>query len=339
MDLVDRYIFKVNEPSVVYGTRTAICKAASLVGFDEQTTSKMAIVINELCTNLLKHCKLGGSIIMQTVVTKTHAYLDLLSVSDPPGMKNSDNSLQDGISTSKTLGTGLGAIKRLSTEFDIYSTISSGTAVAARFRTRQASTRENAFDCGGLSLPKEGELACGDHYSFAEFQDKITLMVVDGLGHGTEAAKAARQASETFQKNSSSSPDRVITLIHESLHNTRGAAVAVVSIDRKAKSLSFCGIGNISGVIEFAGNRQRLISANGTAGFSIRTPKLETAVWNAESLLVMHSDGLGSSWQLSKHRGLTRKSSLLSAALLMRDYRKDIDDCTVVVVKEKRHVS
>lgn len=339
MDLVDRQIFDVAEPSVVYGTRTTICKAARLLGFDEQIVGKMAIVINELCTNLLKHSKHGGAIIMQTEIAQDFASLNIVSVSDPPGMNNSDVSLQDGVSTAKSLGTGLGAIRRLSDEFDLYSTTSSGTVLSATFRTRQRSVKESFFDLGGISIPKEGEIACGDQYSFVESREKITLMVVDGLGHGVEAAKAARKASDVFQKNGSSSPDQIINVIHENLHETRGAAVAVASVDRSNWSLMYCGVGNISGVVEAAGNSERLISMSGTAGFNVRNVHLQTCKWTPESILIMHSDGLESGWQLSKHRGLTKKTSLLTAALLVRDHRKEIDDCTVVVLKEKRNVT
>lgn len=336
MDLVNRQIFLISESSSIYGTRVAICKAAAVLGFEETTVSEIAIVVTEIGTNLVKHCKTGGSIIMQSIVSKRSTELDVISFSDAPGMRNSDHLMQDGSSTSSTLGTGLGAIRRLSDRFDLYSTLTGGTAIGASFLTRSSIAKVGIFDVGGISVPKDGEIACGDQYSFVEFQEKLSVMVVDGLGHGIEASKAARKANEVFLKNYAKAPDEVIRLIHEELHSTRGAAVAIALIDRTKQTCLFCGIGNISAVIETGSQTQTLISVNGTAGYETRNLRLWPATWSSDSLLVMHSDGLSSSWTLEKYRGIESKRALLTAAVLVRDHRKKIDDCTVVAVKENR---
>ncbi|MBY0551153.1 MAG: SpoIIE family protein phosphatase [Candidatus Obscuribacterales bacterium] len=339
MDLLNRQLFQISEASAIYGTRTAICKAASQLGFDENSVSEIAIVVNELSTNLIKHCKTGGSIIMQSIVSKQVVRLDLVSISDPPGMRNPEHYLRDGASTASTLGTGLGAIQRLSDHFDLYSSVTGGTAIGASFQKRSSGTDTTDFDVGGISLPKDGEIACGDQYSFVENLGKLSLLVVDGLGHGIEAAKAARRANEVFLQNRSNAPDELINSIHEQLHQTRGAAVAVAMIDRINGTCDFCGLGNIAGAIETGHHKQSLLSVNGTAGYEARNIRVRRGTWASDSRLLMHSDGLCTNWSLENYKGIFAKSSLLAAALLVRDHRKKFDDCTVVVVKEKTHGS
>ena len=55
----------------------------------------------------------------------------------------STRCLTDGYSTAGTPGTGLGAVRRLANEFDIYSAPGEGTIVMARFGARD-SNRDSA---------------------------------------------------------------------------------------------------------------------------------------------------------------------------------------------------
>src|SRR5690606_26160681 len=95
-------------------------------------------------------------------------------------------SLRDGYSTAGSPGTGLGAIKRLSDEFDIYSAPGKGVALLARLRSRrpQSVTPPTPLEIGAVCLPKPGEEVNGDAWAVEWRNGHCVILVVDGLGHG-----------------------------------------------------------------------------------------------------------------------------------------------------------
>ena len=76
-----------------------------------------------------------------------------------------------------------------------------------------------------------------------------------------------------------------------------------------------------------------MASHNGTVGHQMQRVQEFTFPWNADSLLVMHSDGLKSSWDLERYPGIWSKHPGLIAAMLYRDFSRERDDVTVLVAK------
>jgi hypothetical protein len=79
-----------------------------------------------------------------------------------------------------------------------------------------------------------------------------------------------------------------------------------------------------------------LVSHNGTVGAEMRKVQEFTYPWNAESILVMNSDGLTTHWRIDPYPGLQNKSTLMMAAVLYRDFKRTRDDSTVLVARERR---
>ena len=156
------------------------------------------------------------------------------------GMQDTDRCLRDGYSTGGSAGTGLGAVRRLSSEFDIYSVPGQGTVVMARIGARPAER------FGAISLPLKGETECGDSWAIYFDGHTIEVMVVDGLGHGGFAATAAEKAQEIFGiRSDPGSPARFLEVAHRGLGGTRGAAAAVAFLSDGR--WSYAGVGNIAG--------------------------------------------------------------------------------------------
>src|SRR5262249_15286249 len=151
------------------------------------------------------------------------------------------------------------------------------------------------------------------------------IVVVDGLGHGPEAAAAAKEAIRVSQAQLALAPAAVIEQAHEALQVTRGAAMAVVKIDRPKQVMSFAGIGNISCSVLTSSGWRSLASYNGIVGHQIRKIQEFTAPWEETALLVMHSDGLKSHWSLDMYPGLAMKPPSLVAGVLYRDYVRGRD--------------
>jgi Stage II sporulation protein E (SpoIIE) len=162
----------------------------------------------------------------------------------------------------------------------------------------------------------------------------MRAVLLDGLGHGPLASDASRRAVEIFrQANSSDTPASILRQAHEGLKGTRGAVMAVAQIDTEAGSVKFAGVGNIVGIVVSGEASQHLISTDGTVGYNMRLIREVSVEWNARSAMVLSTDGLSTRWNLNRHPGLMHHHPSLIAAVLHRDFARDSDDATVVVVK------
>jgi serine phosphatase RsbU (regulator of sigma subunit) len=250
-----------------------------------------------------------------------------------------NEAIRDGFSTGGTPGNGLGAVKRLSSTFEAYSAAPAGTVLLSRLYSENQETTPLALDVGVVCLPKRGELACGDAWHVEQTPTGRTMIIVaDGLGHGLLAAEASRQAIRLFRENLHLDTVRMMQVLHEGMRATRGAAIAVAEIKQDQKELRFTGVGNISASIYVGLNSRSLVSQNGTVGAEARRIQEFTYPWTPDSLLLMHSDGLSSQAQIAKYAGLRFKHPSLIAGVLYRDFRRERDDATVMVLSASRSV-
>lgn len=329
-------LFPITEVSQTAGARRAIKELARKQGFNETDTGKVALVVTEAATNLLKHAQ-QGQLIVRTIERAGIAGLELLALDSGPGIANINRALQDGYSTIGSPGTGLGAMMRLATEFDLYSKVGAGTALLTRFWLKPLPVATDAdVQVGVVSLPKAGEQACGDQWAVQPQSDRCRLLVADGLGHGPEAAKAAEAAVQTLASSTALTLTTLMEDAHRALHSTRGAAVAMVELQWSQQLLRFVGIGNISALVLNGINRRHLVSHNGIVGHEMRKLQEFTAPWNSGALLILHSDGLTTHWNLADYAGLTLHDPSLIAGVLYRDFTRGRDDVTVLVVRQAR---
>jgi anti-sigma regulatory factor (Ser/Thr protein kinase) len=298
------------------------------------------LVATEAATNLVKHAR-GGTMLMRTSAHEDLAAVDILAIDRGPGMANLGECLRDGYSSTGTQGEGLGAIARQSTFFDAYSRPGAGTVLFVRIAATRTSppardARGQGLIADGFSIQKRGEPDCGDAWT-AEAANGVTrILVADGLGHGALAADASREAVSVFHASAGVPPVEAIDRIHRALMKTRGAAVAVASIEAEKGVLRYAGAGNIAATIEGNGAARHLVSVHGTAGHQIRRPQEFSYPWTPEAILVMHSDGLSGHWTLGAYPGLAQRHPAVIAAVLLRDFSRGRDDATVVVVKAMR---
>jgi hypothetical protein len=183
-------------------------------------------------------------------------------------------------------------------------------------------------------VPKTGEIACGDAWVLLEHDGACTLLVVDGLGHGADAAAAAKVAVElTLRHAAAVTPAELIDTLDRGMRATRGAAVAAIALDPGRASGSTCGVGNVSVAVRHAGSTRKLVSHNGIVGHQSRRIQEFGFAFPPGALLIAHSDGLDTRWRVEEHPGLDTAHPALIAAVLYRDHRRERDDATVVVVR------
>lgn len=325
--MYNQILFHVNEASQIGEARRAVVKFVRELGFDENETEKASLIVTELASNLIKHTS-GGKLLIQSVRDKG---VEILSLDKGPGITNIGECLRDGYSTAGSPGTGLGAIKRLSSEFEIYSRLDVGTSLLSRLSLNGAPT--STFEVGAVCLPLKSEIVCGDNWSLKKLSTGCQLLVADGLGHGYEASLAANEAIRIFNSQTRTSVTEMLELIHNALRSTRGAAVAIADIDF-GNVVRYAGVGNIAGAIISDKGQRHLVSHNGIAGHEARKIQEFTYPFEKDALLILHSDGLQTRWNLNAYPGLAMRHPGLIAGTLYRDFARGTDDVTVVAIKE-----
>jgi anti-sigma regulatory factor (Ser/Thr protein kinase) len=328
---------QIADTSQIAVARRAAVELAYSLGFDEATTGQVSLIVTEAGTNLVKHGG-GGQLLLRAAVETDGRHLEIVALDRGPGMANVARCLEDGYSTAGSPGTGLGALRRLSSEFDIYSRQGRGTALLARVGDRSRPPDANGdrpVQVGGLCLPKPGEDACGDAWEEESGISGTTLMVADGLGHGPAAAEAAKESVKVFRALRGRRPGERVEAIHAALRSTRGAAVAVAEVNLQTRVVCFAGLGNISARLVGVGRVRHMVSHNGTAGHVARRIDEFSYPWATRDLLVMHSDGLATQRDLDGYPGLADHHPSLVAAVLYRDFTRGRDDVAVVVARER----
>jgi anti-sigma regulatory factor (Ser/Thr protein kinase) len=328
-------VITVSDASGVGEARRRIRQLAEEISLSESEREQAAIIATELATNLVRYTK-GGEILLRSGSNEAKRWVDILSVDRGPGMNDVTQSLEDGHSTGGSCGTGLGAVRRLSTEFDIYSAPNSGTVVFARVADgRSADSSPPLFTWGVVSRPAPHEDLCGDSWRIAERPGELAIMLADGLGHGPEAARAAEEAARTFEADPFAPLTSLIHRADARMRGTRGGALAAARIEASGRLMKYVGVGNISGYLHPLQGEEvgrGLFSHNGTVGVQIRKVQEFDYPCPDRSLLVMYSDGLQSRWSLEPYPGLQFRHPAVFAGVLYRDFTRGRDDVTVAVV-------
>lgn len=326
----------VVEPSQVGEARRAAMRLAAEHGLDETARGRIALVVTELGTNLVRHAT-GGRLLIGCRAVPEGCQVEVLSLDSGPGMADVNRCLRDGYSSGGTPGTGLGAVQRLSSDFSVFSLPGKGTVILSRvwmpaLSAPGAASPRARFAHAGICLAAPGETVSGDAWDIRIEDGKAAVIVADGLGHGPDAAAAAAEAIRAFG-NLSGSPCQVLERAHPGMRMTRGAAVAIAELDARAGSIVFAGAGNIAGRMVSGIEDRSLMSQNGTLGVQIRRLQDVRYAWADHALVVLHSDGLTTRWNLKEAPGLLQCDPAVVAGWLLRDHTRGHDDVTVVVLK------
>jgi anti-sigma regulatory factor (Ser/Thr protein kinase) len=324
----------VTDTSHVAEARRAASACARALGFTESDAGRVALAATEAASNLVKHAG-GGTLVVNASGDATGAAaVEVVAIDRGRGMVDVDACLVDGYSTAGSPGTGLGAVRRISTEFDVYSRPGAGTVLLARLAPERAPRPGGrALVVGGLAVPHPSETDCGDDWAVRAEAAATTVVMADGLGHGPLAAEAARTATRVLQTHGDRPLPELLGLMHDMLRPTRGAAVALGRLEPSAGRVRFCGVGNIGAAVIGGDSARHLVSQNGTVGRETRRLQEFTYEWPPGGLLVLHSDGIATRWRLSDYPGLATRHPTVIAAVLYRDFGRGRDDATAVVVK------
>lgn len=310
-------------------------RAATLgmqAGLNDAERGALAVVVTEAATNLAQHAT-DGRIVLRTLGTPPGG-VEVLALDKSPGIHDVVRAMADGYSTRGTTGTGLGAIRRMASQFDLFSTAETGTALLARVWSAAADPAKIAEIRreGAVCVPIAGEQVCGDGWMFVHSPGRTLAVLVDGLGHGPDAALAADEALRIVRAAPGLPASRIIERAHGALMATRGAAIAIAEILPSEQIVRFTGVGNISGIIATAQGTRSMASNHGTVGHTMRKTQEFTYPWSSDACLILHTDGIMTRWHLDAYPGILTHHPALLAGILYRDFTRGRDDATVLVL-------
>lgn len=337
-------IFPIQEQSQIGDVRRYVSHLAMELKFTEVNIANLAIIANEMGTNLIKHTAGNGSeILVQAFEENQQKKIELLSIDKGPGFSNLHTCLQDGFSTTGTSGTGLGAIQRLSSFFDIYTSAPQGTVLLAQVwqpvgpKNSPDQSKKIRSKLGSICLQIPGESVCGDSWMMLSDANcaQQTILISDGLGHGLGAYEASQTALNTFQQHQEKDIVTLFKCLHKALHKTRGSAIAIAHLDWAQQTLSFAGIGNVEGKLLTQPKNYTLLSQSGIVGHEFRHIQIHTYKITNSSTLILYSDGMKNRWNVESYPGLIMKHPSLIAGVLYRDHKRGRDDTTVIVLNRR----
>src|SRR2546422_912956 len=100
-------------------------------------------------------------------------------------------------------------------------------------------SRSALIEWGVATLALPGEAQSGDRHLVKQVGTSVLVAVVDGLGHGAEAATAAQAAVAALERHATESPVPLIERCHRALKGTRGAVMSVALIGRPDRSMTW----------------------------------------------------------------------------------------------------
>ena len=328
-------LFKADDRSYFAIVKKEIHALANSAGFSEHKIGQIDIIVAEMVSNLVKHAG-GGYLLVKLVEENNLQGIEIISVDSGKGMVDVTRMVVDGMSTKNTLGQGLGAMKRMSDTFQVYSQKDWGTIILVRVfeEAHPAFRKPPKAEIKTVLLPKPGEKECGDGFFSVTTSEYIKLFLGDGLGHGAEAAKAVMTAIDAFEKCSENEPVEIIRYINDAVKKTRGLVATVAVFDLKEKKWKVCGVGNISTKILGPTFSKGYMAYNGIVGLNLpRSLNAQEIEYEKGQHVVMCSDGLKSRWDTLKYPAVLRYDLSILSTSIMKDFARNTDDMSVVVCK------
>lgn len=177
-----------------------------------------------------------------------------------------------------------------------------------------------------VSIPLPGEVANGDRAFYrVDDDERAIIAIIDGLGHGREAAIASQAAVDCLKTASLSAPlIETMDLVHAALSGTRGAAATVCIL--RAAEIEACAVGNVE--LRSPDIRLPLVFSAGILGSRVNKFHICRATLRARVRLVLFSDGISSRTPVEDVRKLPPQAA---CDAIMNKYRRKEDDATVLV--------
>jgi negative regulator of sigma-B (phosphoserine phosphatase) len=190
-------------------------------------------------------------------------------------------------------------------------------------------------ECATAARTLTGQTESGDLSLIEPIEAGLLVAAVDGLGHGPEAAAAARIAAETLRAHSGEGVGDLLGRCHQRLKGTRGAVMSLASFDSSAETMTWAGVGNVEGMLLRAPPssgpaRESLLLLGGLIGERLPSHRAATLPLRPGDVLVFATDGIRHGFHISVR--LDAPAQEIANDTLER-FATGHDDALVVVVR------
>jgi negative regulator of sigma-B (phosphoserine phosphatase) len=184
-----------------------------------------------------------------------------------------------------------------------------------------------------------GESRSGDLAVFAPYARGGLAVVIDGLGHGDEAADASAIAAKVIQEHADDAPEALLARCHEALRRSRGVVLTAAWFDLVDLEISLAGVGNVEarlvrGDAGYGARHDSALVLGGVVGYNLPAVRPSCTDLRAGDAVAFATDGIDADYSASLTPGLTAQR--LAERILERHARTTDDALAAVVRYVKR---
>jgi len=193
------------------------------------------------------------------------------------------------------------------------------------------------IDCGVAASALPGQTQSGDLHLVKPVPAGVLIAVVDGLGHGAEAATAARRAVTTLEEHASESVLALLQRCHWALKGSRGVVMSLAFLNQHERTLMWTGVGNVECMLfhfdatpSAIPSRAGLVTRGGIVGSELPPTRAQVVPLAAGDLLIFATDGIREGFS----DGLPFEAAPQQLAEhILRQHGKGTDDALVLVAR------
>jgi anti-sigma regulatory factor (Ser/Thr protein kinase) len=326
---------QVTERTQMESASSLAGKLAAAIGFSQTECDEISLAARELASNLIRHAG-GGELQFSSLDEPERGGIQMVSEDAGPGIENVEQALTDGYSTAGGLGNGLGAVNRMMDVLEFCRRQRSGLRIVCQrwVRPYGGPLANRRLEFGAATRSYRFLPESGDAIVIRQWENHALAGVIDGLGHGEFAKRAAQAARQYIEQHFDQSLQNLFRGVGRACRATRGVVMALARFELGLQKVSVATVGNVE--VRLYGEPKPLRPAirRGIVGLvNAPEPVVTEHVWTAKSLLAMHSDGVRSGWEENWFSQLDQNPpGIVAKGLLDRHGRVD-DDATVVLAR------
>lgn len=192
------------------------------------------------------------------------------------------------------------------------------------------------IEWGAATRTLPGQSVSGDLPLVSCFRNGALVAVVDGLGHGDEAAAAAKTATLTLADNPAEPVIWLVKRCHEALAGTRGVVMTLASFNAEKGTMTWVGVGNVEGVLVRADSKaippaERVLLRGGVLGYQLPPLLASVVSVNVGDTLLLASDGVRPSF--AERLSSSGETPQCLADRIMATHYKGMDDALVLAAR------
>jgi phosphoserine phosphatase RsbX len=180
-----------------------------------------------------------------------------------------------------------------------------------------------------------GQKQSGDRYVVKTSPEGALVAVVDGIGHGEDAARSAELVVRALDGARTCSPISLLRSCQQHLYGTRGAVLSMAWFSALDETMTWLGVGNVAGVLirrEAYGvsKQESLLLRSGMVGAQLPYVSASVLPVSYGDVLIFATDGIrvGFADQLSIN-GSTKET----AQHIIEHHWRKLDDALVLVAR------